>query len=347
MTGFPGMWVDPPTNSKWGNYFNVILSPDMIGCAGPCLSAVNVTLNLTAAPASSNVTLVWNWTGTAVTYYPTVGNAIFIGNPVTVLNTTVLNLSAAVHFDTVGDYELCFEFICPAGTPSCGTVPPCVVGDVSIAKCCFPISVYQWATAEKIELYRKWNLISLPLVPLVNPNPIADVLAASTNASLIKGVYTYDCEAKDWLIYGNGQTSLTTMEDGPAYWVKVDYVLGNPAKAPGLPIGGLWVFGTPQPVPPSAPAAYHVCAGWNMVGITGYNWGSPTTDQLYLWNWYNPGPPSYGWGAIYGWDPANLAFGTQVWYLLDPPGGPWWLPWVATGEGYWISFAQDGMIYPP
>jgi hypothetical protein len=85
-----------------------------------------------------------------------------------------------------------------------------------------------------------------------------------------------------------------------------------------------------------------------MVGLTGYEtgfwgWGLPVFDDVYLWNWWSFGFPEYS--GIYGWDPANLAYGTQVWYSLSPFGNL--LPWLYDGEGYWISFGHDGMIYPP
>jgi hypothetical protein len=339
---------------KFANYFNLIIKPTVIGCAGPCTTSMNLTLNVTAAPAGSNVTIAINGTPGTI-YFPVNGTEMVIGNPITLLANTTINLTNNVHFDTVGDYTLCFKAVCPAGTPSCQTDPPCVSGPATVFECCYDISVYQWKDAEKIELFRKWNLISLPLVPLEEDMAVEDVLAAFPNYdTLIKGIYSYDCASGGWDVWGNGQTSLDTLEDGKAYWMKVDYVLGSATKGPGLPVGPLWVFGTRQPVPPNAPAAYPVCEGWNMVGITGYDDGSlpsgvgPTLDQLYLWNWYNPGPPSYGWGAIYGWDADGSVTATaQTWYLMDPPSGAWPLPFDQTGEGFWISFNNAGMIYPP
>ena len=348
QTDFPGSIIDP---GKYGNFFSLIIKPTVIGCAGPCTSAVNLTLNVTAAPAGSNVTIVIN----ATKYYPVKGTAMVIGNAIALGANTTINLTNQVHFDTVGDYTLCFEAICPAGTPSCASDPPCVTGPATVFECCYDIAVYQWKTAEKIDLFRKWNLISLPLVPLEEDMAVEDVLKALPNYdTLIKGIYSYDCDSGAWEIYGNGQSSLATLEDGKAYWVKVDYVLGSATKAPGLPVGGLWVFGTPQPVPPNAPAAYPVCEGWNMVGITGYDGGfnpfpapplGSTWDNLYLWNWLGMLVVPE-WGAIYGWDPDGSFTGVQTWYLMDPLSGPWPLPFLRTGEGYWISFPRDGMIYP-
>ena len=77
-----------------------------------------------------------------------------------------------------------------------------------------------------------------------------------------------------------------------------------------------------------------------MVGLTGYGLMAPlatTLDGTYLWNWQTP----LGYGAIYGWDAT-----TQMWWSLLPTGAQV-LPNLQNGEGYWISFAHDGMIYPP
>ena len=327
---FPGVDI----GGKWANYVNFILTPTLIGCAGPCASPVDLVLNVTAAPAGANVTLSFNGT----IYYPVVGTAMPIGNPVTLGFNSTFNWSAAIHFDAVGDYELCLDAICPAGTPTC---PECISGETVVAHKCWDISVYQFKTATKIPLFRKWNLISLPLVPLEEDMPIEDVIAALPNAdTLIKAIYYFDQCADDWSVWGNGQTSLATLEDGVSYWVKVEYSHVNPLLAPGLPVGGLWVWGTPKPVPPNSPSAYPVCTGWNMVGLTGYGLMAPlatTLDGTYLWNWQTP----LGYGAIYGWDAT-----TQMWWSLLPTGAQV-LPNLQNGEGYWISFAHDGMIYPP
>ncbi len=329
QTEFPGSIID---TGKYGNYVNFILTPTLIGCAGPCASAVNLTLNVTAAPAGANVTIVFNGTK----YYPVVGTAMYIGNPVTLGFNTTINWSAQIHFDAVGNYELCLDAICPAGLPVC---PDCISGAKTVAHQCWDIHVYQFKTATKIPLFRKWNLISLPLVPLEEDIPIEDVLAAMPNAdTLVKAIYYFDQCADDWFVYGNGQTSLATLEDGVSYWVKIEYSHTDPLKAPGLAVPGLWVWGTPKPVPPNSPAAYPVCTGWNMVGLTGYGLMAPlatTTQGSYLWNWTG------AYGAIYGWNGSTQAW----WSVLPAPAGV--LPQVQNGEGYWISFAADGMIYPP
>jgi len=76
-----------------------------------------------------------------------------------------------------------------------------------------------------------------------------------------------------------------------------------------------------------------VCDGWNMVGLTGYDDGTflpTTTDAAYFWN--------LTYGQLYAWDGAN-----QAWLSVMPSA----LAALQVGEGYWISVAGDGMIYPP
>jgi hypothetical protein len=256
-----------------------------------------------------------------------------------------------LHFSTPGDYEICFYLECPA--------IPCGAGKATIADECLPAKVYQWKDAENIPLFRKWNLISLPLVPLEKDVPIEDVLASLPDAdTLFWGVYLYDpalLPGDPWLVYGPGQDSLDTLIDGVSYWVKIEYSHTDLTKQPGDPVGCWWVWGTPKPVPPDSPSAYPEYTGWNMVGITGYDDGTgpplgaglgPTTDQLYLWNWWVGGAAQYG--AIYAWDPDGTATTIkQSWYSMLPTTGPHNLPDTRTGQGYWISFQHDGMVYPP
>jgi len=324
---------------KWLNAFDLLLKPTLVGCFGPCTLAVNVTMNLTAKPTGANVTLSLNETGG---YDPakikdlSPQKLVELGTFVLGANTTV-TWSNAIHFDTVGDYQICVEAWCPPGAASCelGCDPEGFV----VASKCFDIKVYQWKEACKIPLYRKWNLISLPLVPLEENMPIANVLAAAANASLIKSIHYYDRCADTWSVYGNGQTSLSTLEDGKAYWVKVDYTLGSATKGPGLPIGDLWVWGTTKPVPPDGPSAYQVCDGWNMIG---YTEGCPTTmwDDDYLWNFFDFwSVPLYG--AVYGWNPTSP--NAQTWDTAFQPYGVTMTP----GKGYWVSFGVDGFVYPP
>jgi hypothetical protein len=217
-----------------------------------------------------------------------------------------------------------------------------------------PCAVYQWKDAVKIPLFRKWNLISLPLVPLVDP-PISDMLDAYIWKSDVLSIWHYDRCAAQWQVWptpGPGEVALTDLVDGKSYWVRLSYN-STPGYQPGDFADGLWTWGTPKPTPPAGPSAYEVCEGWNMVGLTGYEtgfwgWGFPITDQAYLWNWVIPPIPTFEYSGIYGWDaPGWFMPFPQMWYSLPASWGPWLLPWLYDGEGYWISFSHDGYVYPP
>jgi hypothetical protein len=329
---FSGETID----GKHANYADIWFMPKVVGCLSPCtVGNVTFSMILTSAPDGSNVTYSINgtygwffWDDDVIEDeddFPAVDPLadLALGN-----NDTIL-WNMAFHFDTVGDYQICFEAWCPGDY----TCPTCSDEPVLIADECFDISVYQHKTAVKIPLFRKWNLISLPLVPLEDPNAIEDVIAAYADPTLFEAIYYYDRCADAWSVWGDGQSSLDTLEDGKSYWVKMEYDHADPAKQPGDALTGLWVWGTPQPVPPNSPAAYPVCDGWNMVGLTGYDDGTflpTTTDALYFWN--------LTYGQLYAWDGAG-----QAW--LSVMGGA--LAQLQVGEGYWIANAGSGMIYPP
>ncbi|MGA9350289.1 MAG: hypothetical protein WBW48_16015, partial [Anaerolineae bacterium] len=258
-------------------------------------------------------------------------------------------LPSLLHFNEVGKYQICFKVVCP-GTPGgdCYTTPPCVPGQATtIAERCFDFGVYQWKEAYKIPLYRKWNLISLPLVPLVDP-PIEDVLGAYANLDQVISVWYYDrtgCPTVEplgtWQCWSPivgpcaGKAALTTMEDGKAYWIRIAYNTTAPA---GSALDGLWVWGTVKPVPTNSPSAYPVCDGWNMIGFTEM---MPMLDSAYLWNFLGPlFTPEYG--AVYGWDAGGSYGPVQNFVLMSYNLLPLW-----PGDGYWASFDGSGTIYPP
>jgi hypothetical protein len=344
---FGGFNIGSGLTVKYLNPFDLLLTPTLVGCLGPCAYGnVTVTMNVTAAPTGAKVTFSLNET----TYVPaaihtleaTPKPGLMLAQWALGANNTQ-NWTNAIHFDTVGDYQICFKAICP-GSPEgdCTTDPPCVAAgeDIVIAEKCYDIKVYQWKEACKIDFNRKWNLISLPLVPLEPGMSIEDLLAAHPNPSEFESIHYYDRCADAWSVWGNGQTSLSTLEDGKGYWVKVDYTLGSATKYPGAPIEGLWVWGTTKPVPPAGPSAYAVCDGWNMIGFTEGCVPGWMFDEDYLWNFWPNGagtPPSL-YGAVYGWDAVN-----QIW---DTPFAPFTVTMLA-GKGYWVPFDGDGTVYPP
>jgi hypothetical protein len=309
---------------KFQNAFNLTLMATTVGCSAPCSANVTMNVTLTAAPALSTVTL--NLTGT-----PTWGGTLTPAAPSAVISTTItldtnttIPWAGLIHFDTVGTYQICFDVICPAGALVC---PVCSSAPTSVVHQCFDFKVYQWKDAQKITLQEKWNLISLPLVPLVGASAKIDDLILSIPAAdraHILSIWNYDCSAKAFAVWGNGQTGLTTMADGKAYWVRVDYPLTNCGNITW------WVFGTQKPMPPASPAAYPVCAGWNMVGYL----GTGSLANAYLWNWAAAQPVIYGW--------TQGCWNTQGWSLIPFGSGS-----LVPGQGYWMAFAAAGSVYVP
>ncbi len=179
-----------------------------------------------------------------------------------------------------------------------------------------------------VSLTAGWNLISLPVVPF--DTSIESVLASLAFPHDLISVWHYDCCEDGWLVYGNGNEgfkTLTTMEDGKAYWVHMRYPEeqhSDPSMSGMYPYA-LWVFGTRVPMPPSLPSSYGVCNGWNMVGFR-------STEEMTPEDYLGAFSPSQ-YGAIYGWDP----------YLQDWVTNPGKL---VPGHGYWIPFSVGGAIHP-
>ncbi|MFC1911400.1 hypothetical protein ACFLXM_01840 [Chloroflexota bacterium] len=306
----------------WLSGFNLTFLTELEGCAVPCVNA-SIWFEVTACPADEVITLlldgVWyTMDDTNVTTEVGVyGSEDFVVDPaLTLLTLMEVIYYGELHFSSVGSYQICFYAECP----EIGGCDP-EASDI-IAERCLDFEVHQWKDAAKITLDEKWNLISLPLVPF--DTDIDAILAALPAAGLAQlvSIWNYDGCTGEWFVYGNGQDSLTDLEDGKGYWVRMTYPMAGTYD--------LWVWGTEKPMPPAAPAEYAVCEGWNMFGFTSL---SAMTAATYLWNWGAPDPVIYEWTAgdwtAQGW--AMVAMGAN----LNP------------GQGYWGAFPAAGAIYVP
>ncbi len=176
-----------------------------------------------------------------------------------------------------------------------------------------------------VSLTAGWNLISLPIMPF--NTSIESVLAPLAFPYDLISIWHYDRCADEWLVYGNGHSTLKTMEAGKAYWVRMRYPEeqdSDPAISGEYPYA-LWVFGTKAAMPPDLPSAHEVCPGWNMVGFR-------STEEMPPEDYLRGFSPSE-YGAIYGWDPH-----LQEW-ITNPDK-------LVPGRGYWIPFSVQGTIYP-
>ena len=159
-----------------------------------------------------------------------------------------------------------------------------------------------------------WNLMSLPLIP--DDTAIATVLAGIITD--VEIVWYYDAEAPGWLRYAPGApgNTLATMEDGKAYWIDMDAA------------ATLLVDGIELPVAPNLPPAYDVKNGWNMVGFK-------STANMAANVYLNAMDGKYT--RIYGYNAGTGAF-----FAISSPFTGNMVP----GLGYWVSFTDDGTIYP-
>ena len=168
-----------------------------------------------------------------------------------------------------------------------------------------------------ITLNPGWNLISLPLIP--GNTAIATVLAGVSVPGNVTTVYYWynDGTTTEWRIYtpGAGGT-LTTMEDGKAYWM---YMSGAAT---------LTVTGRTMPVPPGMPHTYAVYGGWNFVGFKSL---TTQVNTAYLINLGTNYSVVYGYKTVGGYS------------LIQPGGGT-----METGFGYWLWLTtSSGTIVPP
>lgn len=176
-----------------------------------------------------------------------------------------------------------------------------------------------------IELYKKWNLISVPFV-LLNNN-INEVFKDIKEN--ISSVWKYDSENNIWHVWtpGDAPDSFTTIDPGWGYWVLAkDGTRENPVM---LTIGGsLFSEGV-------TPPDRTLISGWNLIGYYGSRW------QL-----YNFMPEPHQICGIPTGDIAKSVYGDNAYCSLNSlvnknSGLPYW----STLEGYLSCNANKGYFY--
>ena len=313
---------------NWYDQFDLNLVETVVGCAPACVNAT-LSFNVTAFPTPSTGCVVsLNISGEFFALTPAASAGVLTAN-ITLVAGTNITFPSLLHFNKVGEYTICFDVTCP-GDPA-GSCPDCLPasGPVSIVDgpVCYDFNVHQWKDAGKMILDEKWNLISLPLVPF---DTSIDVLLASLDAEALDGdavddlisIWSYDTATAVWTMYDGG--GLTDMVDGAGYWARMSY-----PNAGNMPYNW-WVWGTARAMPPAAPSAYAMAAGWNMFGFTSL---STMTVDTYLWNFAST-PLVYGWDNTGDWT-------TSGWDLKV--GGDTLVP----GQGYWGYFTTAGTVVPP
>ena len=289
------IWVDEPVQ------VDVTLQTRVLGLAGYD-DSVQIQFNVTEAPDPSLVTFQGcvapcdsedDWLPDPAFessgYWPHDGTRFSIAADYG--ETTRFRLT----FNRVGVYTI--EFV----------LNDLVGGDLVVDE----ISVAVTGVSVEVELNKGWNLISLPIVP--DDSAIGVVLADVMDN--VVSVHHYRAATGTWLIYAPPDfTSLTTMEDGKAYWINMTAglnltVVGQAVAPPG--------YGPPPP-------AYSVVEGWNMVGFRAME---AMKAEEYL--------KGTDCVRIYGFD-----LNQGGWFSLADDG------YMEPGLGYWIAFSDAGTIYP-
>ncbi|MCR4335526.1 MAG: hypothetical protein NUV57_03240 [archaeon] len=177
-------------------------------------------------------------------------------------------------------------------------------------------------TAFRIELNKKWNLVSVPFV--LQDNNITKVLENGIVNDLtnVEAVWTYD-SILGWQVYrpNNQDTgNLDTMDPGRGYWISM-------LNEDVLLIGG--ALFSPAQTPPTWP----IVPGWNLIGYYG-------NDSL-ITNSEKAGyePPEFEAKEVYdGPDMEGRAAGCALYSLGDSKEDKGW-----TGlTGYWQPYNEDG-----
>ena len=286
----PDIWVNEPAA------VDVTLQTDVEGQDG--YDYVQIVFNVTDKPQYSDVTFNVSYDGG---WYDTTDSGTWspsgAGGNFSVDEDELLSIDFNLTFNTVGVYMIKF-----------------VLKDVDADEVLVEdeISFAATGVSREVELNNGWNLMSLPIVP--DEDDIEVVLADIMDDVI--SVHYYRATTGTWLIYAPPDfTSLTTMEDGKAYWINMSAatnltVVGQAIAAPGVQ-GGL-------------PPTYDVVEGWNMVGFK-------STENMTAGNYLDGTDPV----RIYGFDITQGG-----WFPLTTSQN------MTPGLGYWVAFSEPGTIYP-
>jgi len=280
------IWVDEPAG------VNVTLQTSVEGAEG--YEAVQILFDVTVQPLTSSVTFeVYE----APNWVPAGGDSGEwpIGGNFSVSADYEKTFLFRLTFNKVGVYAI--EFV----------LDDLKGGDLIVDEMSFAVT----GVSVEVELNKGWNLMSLPIVP--DNKALAAVLAGIMGN--VTSVHHYNAATAKWLIYAPPDFStLTTIEDGKAYWINMRAddtltVVGQAVAPPGY-----------GPVPPT----YSVVQGWNMVGFRAM--ANMTVDD-YL--------KGTNYVRIYGFD-----LNEGGWFSLSKDAD------MEPGLGYWVAFSTPGTIYP-
>jgi len=163
-----------------------------------------------------------------------------------------------------------------------------------------------------VELYKGWNLVSLPLIP--DSSARGDILSLilDQGASEIVVSYGYDQYTDTWI------TNPTEMTDGYGYWLYAkDYDV-------------MIVEGTDKLGPPSPPATYEFTAGWVLAGYK-------STTSMEIGEYIESLELGSYFSTVYIWDAE-----TPAWDTINTVADE-----LFPGQGFWIWMYSDQNLIPP
>jgi hypothetical protein len=191
---YPGIAANfvPPFRACEMHAFNLTFEPYSQGCNAPCASPVDIVMSLVASPqfpcADSDlvarVTLnltgpAGNWAG-VLTWNECEDDeplefTIYDNMPLAANST--YTWQGLIHFDTVGEYTICFKVVCP-GVEAGPCTPPVATGEEKIlCERCFGSDTDQCLDAEPEEGYSSVNWTG-------DVDNINDVEDATTNNTI-------------------------------------------------------------------------------------------------------------------------------------------------------------------
>lgn len=175
-------------------------------------------------------------------------------------------------------------------------------------------------TGYNIALAEDWNLMSLPLIP--DNTAIIPMLASiAEHIDVVWGYDPVNSPADPWAMYVPGliEDDLTQMVGGMGYWISMT---GSDTLA---------ISGIEMPEPPTAPPAYDVAEGWNLMGV------KDVAQEGILYSQYLisiDGDFSVIWGYVddyFNIHPIGVVPETTLW----------------PGQGCWLWMQVGGIIVPP
>jgi len=162
-----------------------------------------------------------------------------------------------------------------------------------------------------VELYKGWNLISLPLIPDSALRSDVLSLVLKQGAAGVIVVYGYDNATDTWV------TNPEQMTDGLGYWV---YMNGYDV---------LIVHGRREAPPPALPTTYYLTAGWVLAGFK-------SVQQMNVSEYLASLEPESYFEYVYVWNGES-----QSWSMLGGSDS------LSPGEGFWIWMYEDQYLIPP